>query len=143
REAVGTVFGAGEYQYLVPVAAVDEMHQEVALVLLGHAIYVLLDALGGRVARRHFNGQWLAQRAGRQRSNVRRIGRREHQRRALAATCAASSRVGVSTSARGRRPDCVASFCKIGSTNAAVLPVPVCAPASTSRPASTPGMAAR
>jgi len=34
-----------------------------------------------------------------------------------------------------------ASFCRIGSANAAVLPVPVCAPAMRSRPASTSGMA--
>jgi len=36
---------------------------------------------------------------------------------------------------------CGAKRCKIGSAKAAVLPVPVCAPAIRSRPASTSGIA--
>jgi len=36
---------------------------------------------------------------------------------------------------------CGAKRCRIGNANAAVLPVPVCAPAMRSRPASTSGMA--
>jgi len=46
----------------------------------------------------------------------------------LSLTCMASSRVGVSTSTRGPRPltvEGVSSFCRAGSTKAAVLPVPV------------------
>ena len=56
-------------------------------------------------------------------------------------TWSASSRVGASTSACG-------VFCdrsrrdRIGSANAAVLPVPVCARPTTSRPASSGGMVA-
>ena len=56
-------------------------------------------------------------------------------------TCSASSRVGASTSACG-------DFCfrsrrdRIGSANAAVLPVPVCASPTTSRPPSRVGMVA-
>jgi hypothetical protein len=56
-------------------------------------------------------------------------------------TCSASSRVGASTSACG--VFCARSSCdRIGSANAAVLPVPVCAVPSTSRPASSGGIVA-
>jgi hypothetical protein len=57
------------------------------------------------------------------------------------ATWIASSRVGASTSACGARP--AARACaRIGSANAAVLPVPVWAWPSTSRFASSGGMVA-
>ena len=60
--------------------------------------------------------------------------------------CAASSRVGVSIKQRGRPLAWVVSGfwlskCKIGSVKPAVLPVPVCAPASKSPPFNTCGMA--
>ncbi len=59
--------------------------------------------------------------------------------RTLSPICAASSRVGARISTRGRigeaAPGCVTRCCRIGSTNAAVLPVPVCAHPSRSRPA--------
>ncbi len=48
--------------------------------------------------------------------------------------CAASSRVGVSTSARVVPRGLSISWCRIGSRKAAVLPLPVIAQASTSRP---------
>ena len=55
------------------------------------------------------------------------------------ATWIASSRVGVMTRACTRR--CAGSIAEsIGSANAAVLPVPVCARPSTSRPDSSSGM---
>ena len=63
---------------------------------------------------------------------------------ALSATWSASSRVGVNTKAR---IGCLAGealllaigkiFCRIGKTNAAVLPVPVCAAPMTSLPCMT------
>ena len=53
-------------------------------------------------------------------------------------TCAASSRVGTSTSAEGRLPF-AAVRSTIGSPNASVLPDPVGDFASTSRPASASG----
>ena len=58
--------------------------------------------------------------------------------------CAASSRVGVKISARMLlgSADFPRSCCKIGSANAAVLPVPVCADAKTSLPTMIAGMAA-
>jgi hypothetical protein len=57
-------------------------------------------------------------------------------------TCSASSRVGVSTSTRGPRPGFAgcARRCNAGSTNAAVLPVPVGAEHMRSWPASASGM---
>ncbi|KYF81287.1 hypothetical protein BE18_40570 [Sorangium cellulosum] len=62
----------------------------------------------------------------------------------LSPTCAASSRVGVSTSTRSPRwvgaPLC-ARRCRIGKANAAVLPVPVCAHPRTSLPSRIGGMA--
>ena len=61
------------------------------------------------------------------------------------ATCMASSRVGTSTSAcasKGRRSFGVTS-CIMGSAKAAVLPVPVAAWPSTSRPAISAGMVSR
>ena len=66
--------------------------------------------------------------------------------RMTAATCAASSRVGTSTRARGkfgRRvfPD-VDSVTTVGTANATVLPLPVRARPSTSRPASELGSVA-
>ena len=64
---------------------------------------------------------------------------------ALAAICAASSRVGASTSIRiwPGRGICraAASRSSDGSMNAAVLPVPVCAMPRRSRPVRTVGMA--
>ena len=48
--------------------------------------------------------------------------------------CAASSRVGVSTSARVVPRGLPISWCRIGSRNAAVLPLPVIAQASRSLP---------
>ena len=65
--------------------------------------------------------------------------------RSVAPTCAASSRVGISTSActrLGAWRTSASMRCSTGSENAAVLPDPVSADASTSRPASTAGMAA-
>ena len=61
----------------------------------------------------------------------------------LSSTCAASSRVGSRISVRGMRARArpCSSMVSIGSTNAAVLPVPVCAMPSTSRRASTWGIA--
>ena len=63
----------------------------------------------------------------------------------LSAICAASSRVGVTTSARmaPRGLSSAASCCRMGSTKPAVLPVPVWAQASTSRPASAGGITSR
>ena len=62
----------------------------------------------------------------------------------LSATWAASSRVGVSTKARGcgplGRPASI-SRCSSGRVKAAVLPVPVWAEPITSRPVNTSGIA--
>ena len=55
--------------------------------------------------------------------------------------CAASSRVGVRTSARVVPRGLSISRWRIGSTNAAVLPLPVMAQARTSRPARAGGTA--
>src|SRR5262249_5598537 len=55
--------------------------------------------------------------------------------------CSASSRVGARINARTCPVGPCRSRCKIGSTNAAVLPVPVCASPNTSQPCSTGGMA--
>ena len=70
-------------------------------------------------------------------------GRYLPYRAKLSSICSASSRVGVRMSARMGRPGArdAASRCKMGSANAAVLPVPVCAQPSRSRPASTGPMA--
>ncbi len=54
---------------------------------------------------------------------------------------AASSRVGVMTRARVVPRGLSISWCRIGSRNAAVLPLPVTALARTSRPAMAGGMA--
>jgi hypothetical protein len=68
--------------------------------------------------------------------------------RTLSSTCSASSRVGVTMRQRtGWRAgeklvlDFGASRCKSGRVKPAVLPVPVCAAPSRSRPASTTGIA--
>jgi hypothetical protein len=68
--------------------------------------------------------------------------------RTLSSTWAASSRVGVRISARTTRlPEAevtagiVFRRCRIGSVKPAVVPVPVCAPASRSPPLSTAGIA--
>jgi hypothetical protein len=66
--------------------------------------------------------------------------------RTFSLTCPDSSRVGVSTNTRGPTPlafEGVSSRCSAGSTNAAVLPVPVWADAIRSLPLSTTGMAWR
>ncbi len=55
--------------------------------------------------------------------------------------CSASSRVGARISARTPRPGWVARCCRIGSMNAAVLPVPVWAIPIRSRPVRMGGMA--
>ena len=59
-----------------------------------------------------------------------------------ASICRASSRVGLTTSARGDPGRLARPMRSImGSANAAVLPVPVVAAATTSRPSSASGMA--
>ena len=69
--------------------------------------------------------------------------------RQTSSICWASSRVGVTTSMRGPQPTeslprrerfTCGSLSSVGSRKAAVLPVPVWAAASRSRPASTSGM---
>ena len=55
--------------------------------------------------------------------------------------CAASSRVGASTSARVVRRGLSMRRFRIGSRNAAVLPLPVCAVAMTSLPCRAGGIA--
>jgi len=65
------------------------------------------------------------------------------ERAQVLVTWAASSRVGVRTRARTPRPGRSARRCRIGSTNAAVLPLPVIAAASRSRPSSAGGRTAR
>ena len=57
--------------------------------------------------------------------------------------CAASSRVGARTSARVMPRFLPRSRCRMGSAKAAVLPLPVMAQASTSRPSRAGGMASR
>ena len=58
--------------------------------------------------------------------------------------CSASSRVGESTTARAPAlSECCRSLCSMGMRNAAVLPEPVRAMATTSAPASATGMAFR
>ena len=61
----------------------------------------------------------------------------------FSATCSASSRVGSRISERGMRARAREPFrmSSSGRVNEAVLPVPVCATPSTSRPASTNGIA--
>ena len=61
----------------------------------------------------------------------------------LSDVCVASSRVGERISERGIRARArpFARMCSIGSTKPAVLPVPVCATPTTSRRASTTGIA--
>ena len=74
-----------------------------------------------------------------------RSGRCTEQRSTVSATCAASSRVGTKISVwtrRGFSRRTASQRCSSGSTNAIVLPDPVCAVASTSPPFSTTGMAA-
>ena len=58
--------------------------------------------------------------------------------------CTTSSRVGATTNTfvPRRGPGCAASLVRIGSVNAAVLPVPVCAMPMRSLPARIGGMAA-
>ena len=56
--------------------------------------------------------------------------------------CSASSRVGVTISARAGAFPAVSSLLRMGRTNAAVLPVPVCAVPMMSRPRRAAGIAA-
>ena len=58
-------------------------------------------------------------------------------------TCTASSRVGTSTSTDGSARRLVSMRCSAGRANAAVLPVPVAACPSRSRPAIRCGMVSR
>ena len=83
REAVRAMLGAREHQHLVPVALVDEMREQVALVLLRHAIGALLHLVGGGIARRHLHAHGVAQEAVGQLPDVVGIGCREHQVLAL------------------------------------------------------------
>ena len=78
-EAIGAVLGAREDERLRPAALLDQVHQQVALVILLHAVGALLDQLDGRVARRHLDRQRVAQQALGERSNVVGVGRREQQ----------------------------------------------------------------
>ena len=54
-QAVGTMLGACEYQYLAPVLGTDHVAQQLPLALFVYRVNHLLDPLGGGVAARHFD----------------------------------------------------------------------------------------
>ena len=54
-QAIRAVLGAREDQHLAPLAFLDQMHQQVTLLFLLHAVGALLDQFDRRVARRHLN----------------------------------------------------------------------------------------
>ena len=67
--AVGHVLGTGEHQHLLPVVAGDQVTQQGNLVGLVAGVYQLLDALGGAVARGHFDHRRVVQQTGGQLAN--------------------------------------------------------------------------
>ncbi len=66
---VGDVLGAGKHQHLLPVVAGDEVAQQGNLVGLVARVHQLLDALGGAVARGHFDHRRVVQEASGQLAN--------------------------------------------------------------------------
>ena len=83
REPVGAMLGARENQHLAPLTLLDQVHEQVPLVLLLHAIGALLDELDGCVARRDLNRQRIVQQALGERPDIVGIGRGEQQILAL------------------------------------------------------------
>jgi len=79
RQTIGGVLGTGKHQHLLPLAALDEMRQQVPLVRLRHAVHLLRDALGGGVARGDLDGERLAQESRGEPADIVRVGGREHQ----------------------------------------------------------------
>ncbi len=73
------MLGAGKHEHLVPVALLDEVRQQVPLVLLGHTIRNLLDAIGRCIAGRNLDLGGITQNPAREPANVIRISGREHQ----------------------------------------------------------------
>ena len=62
-----------------PAAIADQVRQQVALVLLRHAVGPLIDAVGGRIARRDLDGHRIVQQARREIADVVGVGGREQQ----------------------------------------------------------------
>ncbi len=82
-QAVGTVLGAREDQYLVPVVVAHELGEQFALAFAVDRVDALLDRLGGGVAARDFDQRGLIQQAVCQRADVVRERCREQQVLAL------------------------------------------------------------
>ena len=82
-QAVGAVLGPREHQHLEPLAGLDEVAQQVALVLLRHQMHALLDQLGGGVAAGHLDITWPMQQAVGELTDLVREGRGEQQVLAL------------------------------------------------------------
>ena len=83
REPVGAVLGAREHQHLVPVAFLDQVREQVALVLLRNAVGALLHLVGGGVTRRDLHRYWIFHERIRQLADLVGVGSREHQVLAL------------------------------------------------------------
>ena len=87
-QAIRAVLGARENERLLPAAfaigaVLEEVHEEVALVVLVHAKRELDDAFDRAVRRRDFDLHRVQENARGERADVGRVGRREHQVLAL------------------------------------------------------------
>ena len=79
RQAIGAMLGAGEDQYLPPLAFLDQMHQQMTLLFFLHAIRALFDQFDRSVARCDLYGQRVVQQPFRQSADIVRIGGGEQQ----------------------------------------------------------------
>ena len=77
-EATGAVLGAREDDRRVAVARAEDVHEQVALALLGHRVQRVLDGLGRRRSG-EFDHVWLVQHLVGQVANLSRHGRRKEQ----------------------------------------------------------------
>jgi hypothetical protein len=78
-QAVGTVLGTRKHQHLMPVTLIDQVRQQMALLLLGHTVDLLIHAIGRRVTRGDLDGGWIAQDPRGQIPNLVRVCRGEQQ----------------------------------------------------------------
>ena len=82
-QPVGTVFGTGKDQHLLPFFRFDQLRKQLTFAALVHMVYHLTDLLGCGVFACHFDGFGVMQQSGCKLFDLRREGSRKEQRLTL------------------------------------------------------------
>lgn len=79
RQPIGAVLRACEHQHLEPVLGVDQVRQQMPLVLFLYTIDLLVNAIGGGIARGYFDPGGIAQEARGELADLIGVSRGKHQ----------------------------------------------------------------